>query len=85
MKGKVSTPVEIEVLLHYVISLDPHPRSRAPVVEATTKKFLSLGIFAEDPSANSGICVTPMGFKFLEMILDTPYPIHKWVDPRVKE
>ena len=38
------TPSDIEVLLHYHCSPEPHPRIDAPAVREVTKRFLKDGI-----------------------------------------
>lgn len=73
------TPNDLEVLIHYFTSSTEHPRKTAPAVIVSINRFLNDGIFER---TDSSIIVTERGGVWLDMILETPYPVMKWVDSR---
>jgi hypothetical protein len=75
------TPNEVEVLIHYLCSPQPHPRVTAPAVVMAIKKFVNDEIFKVIDD-EAGYAVTDKGRAFVDMILSTPYPENRWVDPR---
>ena len=81
------TPNDLDVLLHYYTTVDaPHERLQAPAVVDTISRFLAYGIFEEANkyfTPGSGLYkVTAKGKAWVQMILGTPYPEFRWVDPR---
>lgn len=78
------TPNLLEVLLHYHVSPDPHPRIDAPAVQGAIDAMLHEGILQSDLSRDSQYALTERGEVWLKMLLDTPLPIRLevWVDPR---
>ena len=82
------SPSDIEVLLHYYVSPSPHPRVEAPAVAKAVVRFVHDDIFCvtgETECIGSGFRVTDRGEAFISMLLGTPYPEKKWVDPRNKD
>ena len=73
------TPNDIDVLLHYHVSLRLHARSDAPAVEEATKRFLLDGILE---SYGTHYATTARGRAWVEMILRVPYPRQVWVDEK---
>jgi hypothetical protein len=86
------TPNDLEVLIHHYVSPDQHPRRSAPAVSSAIRKFLREDILAyvqvvfedepEQTPLHSRIMVTEKGRKFLDMVLETPFPVCAWTDPR---
>lgn len=76
------TPNDVDVLIHYAVSGTNHERAHAPAVIETTMRYLRDGIFGATDDFESGYRLTDRGEKFLQMILDTPYPEMEWLDPR---
>lgn len=74
------TPNEINVLLHYHVCPEQHPRANSPAVVDATQKFLIDGIF--DSTGSGRITTTDKGKAFVQMLCETPYPKLVWVDPR---
>jgi hypothetical protein len=78
------SPLEIEVVLHYYHSPEPHPRVNAPAVKEAIQRFVNDGILsaAEGPAL---LKVTDRGNAWVRMIVETPYPEGAWIDPRTRE
>jgi DNA-binding PadR family transcriptional regulator len=81
------SPSDLELLIHCHACPAPHPRLHAPAIQAGLKRFLAAGVIEYETSERkgSGYMTTEKGQKWLKMILDTPYPEHRWVDPRDSE
>lgn len=75
------TPNDIEILLHYYTTPEPHERVSAPAVIKAIKNFRQRGIL-EDSDNPSGLRVSEKGEKLVEMLCETPDPINVWIDPR---
>jgi len=77
------TPYEIELILHHRASLAPFPRKDAPAYADTVSRLVEMGILTTGVDIKSGIFhVTPKGEALVEMWLNTPEPIQKFIDPR---
>lgn len=70
------SPLEIEVLLHYYYSPDPHPKHNTEVVSNIIHKFRNDGIFTVQVQPQ----LTDKGKAWLTIILNTPYPKQAFVD-----
>jgi hypothetical protein len=82
------TPNDIDVLLHYYVSPEPHPRHNSPAVQSTVDTFIEDGILEEvnnEHHVTYKIRTTDRGRKFVEMICETPYPEKRWIDPREEQ
>ena len=83
----MNTPNDIEVLLHYYVSPEPHPRVEADAVRQTIGRYLKEGILEEDKEGTfvegtkklNCYCVTDKGKAWLRLILSVPYPKQAWV------
>jgi hypothetical protein len=72
------TPFEIEIILHHYGSRGPFPRMLAPLYEPTVAHLVDVGLLdREDFPA-----VTDQGRAYVAMLMATPLPTMKWVDPR---
>jgi len=78
----MNTPNDIEILIHYAVCPEQHPRFEAGAVQETIRRFLGEGIFVK---IGERIKVTTKGRVWIKMILDTPYPEQVWMDYRNKE
>lgn len=87
----MKTPLAVEILIHFATSLGPHPRIEAPAVQETVDSFVRDGILAPQAPSNNpvpaghkapGFVMTTKGRAWLAMILATPYPESRFVDPR---
>jgi hypothetical protein len=74
------TPSDIEVLLHFNISNEPHPRETAPAVAHTIHWFINVNVIVA--KGGGMFDLTERGRKLLQMLCDTPLPEHAWTDPR---
>lgn len=74
------TPSDIEILIHYFVCPEPHPRVHASAVKGTIAMYLNSDILEEDTVFESGYKVTEKGHAWLQMILAVPYPIQRWTD-----
>lgn len=83
------TPNDLDVLIHYYTTPGHHPRLWAPGVWDAVNKFIRDGVLV-NPSGEAvqldacGLVVSEMGVAWLKLMLNTPYPIQKWVDPRTE-
>lgn len=75
------TPCDLEVLIHCYVSPIVHPHITAPAVQNAIAQFLDDGIIVPDGS-EGGFSPTAKGKAWLKMILATPQPEQKWIDPR---
>lgn len=75
----MSTPNDIEVLLHYYVSPDPHPRAHAPAVQETTKQFLKQGVIQLCADGLGGYSVTPRGEAWVKALCAVPAPRRGWI------
>ena len=70
------TPVEIEVLLFHYYSEEIHPRIESYFVSEAIEKFRRDGIFTSQIRPE----LTQKGKAFVKCILNTEYPMMKYVD-----
>lgn len=75
------TPLHIELVLHYHAIPEQHPRHNAPAVIKYTRDLLAVGLIEEHSSA-SGYTTTLRGEAYIRMLLNTPLPEVRYVDPR---
>jgi len=73
------TPNDLEILIHYYVSNEPHPRLNAPAVQHSIEKFVLDGIFKLYVIGNK-TRITEKGKAWLKTILSVPYPQKVWVD-----
>jgi hypothetical protein len=79
----MATPNEIEIILHYHVSPERHPRHDAPAVYGAREHFLREGMI--EPAAQYGeycFVTTEKGRAYVGMLCATPFPVTKYVDPR---
>ena len=80
------SPVEISILLHCYCIREPVPRADAPATIDTLREFLSRDFIIEDVVNNEVIYITTTrGAAMVLMLLEVPYPVKAWVDPRTNE
>jgi len=78
-------PADIEVLLHYYTSPYPWSKEHTGDPLEICLVYLAHGIFEKiDGDYGKEFTVTMKGAKWIEMILSTPFPEFRWVDPREK-
>jgi len=77
----VAMPVEVEVMLYYHVFPDEHPRRNTKAVAEALVRFVHLDMLFWH-TADRTHKITPRGRKWVEMILDTPFPVQSWEDPR---
>lgn len=80
----MATPNDIEVMIHYYGSRSVHPRIDAPAVREVTTRFLAAGLI-EHTDQQDVYRATEGGTLWIEMLCATPYPEHRWIDPRTAE
>jgi hypothetical protein len=85
MKRNTHSPLKIETVLkaHYLpeFRLNRDYDALGDVVSQLLKDHI-LVRFAEHDSDADQLTLTEKGKAFVEMILNTPYPIQSWTDPR---
>lgn len=77
MKDIPLTPNDIEVLLHYHCSSEPHPRFGAPAVTDTVQRFIDLGVLTRP-----NLTITPLGAAWVKALCATPMPRLVYVNDR---
>lgn len=73
------TPNEIEVLIHYYVSPEDHPRINSPAVKEALRRHIKAGLLTSDSKE-----LTERGRFMITMLCSTPLPVSKteWEDPR---
>lgn len=75
------TTNDIEVLLHYYVSDEPHPKKDTELVKNSLKYFYYEGCIVNSVFGKEGSLVTTEKGKALVKILcATPMPVQVWVD-----
>ena len=91
MCKKSLTVNDIQVLLHFHVSPEQHPRSFTPAVKDATAMLLKEGMivvrgdqsgFDTDGSSAPLYETTIRGMAFVEVLKHTPFPVCVWMDPR---
>ncbi len=77
-------PSDIEVLLHYHVSPDPHPRIEAPAVADGIRRLKQLGLL-EDRRRDNVYTTTDKGRVHIEQLCTMPLPVFKWVNANIDE
>lgn len=80
MKGNVIfSPNNIDVLLHFHVSDEPHPRREAPAVQDAIAWFLDIGVIAhgEHPYCYR---TTDLGKAWVESLCNVPIPRRAFID-----
>lgn len=75
------TPNEIEVLIHYHVSPEPHPRVDSGAVQYALDMFVENGIITYN-GQRGYYETTDRGKALVEALCNTPFPVERWVDPR---
>jgi len=75
------TPLEMRFLLDCYTTPDPSCCADTEPGQGAVNEFLQAGIITLGAQPGSWD-VTDKGLKFLNMILDTPYPEQAYIDPR---
>lgn len=75
----MSTPNDIEILIHCCCIAAPHPRCDAPAVRETLEQFVADGIAIADQSGQF-YGATEKGRAWLAAICNVPYPEQRWID-----
>jgi len=74
----LSTPNDIEIMIHYHGSRTVHPRINAPAVGESIQRFLSAGLLVETDV--EGIYDTTEGGRmYVEALCAVPLPVQRWV------
>jgi DNA-binding PadR family transcriptional regulator len=79
----MTTPNDIEILIHCHCRPEVHPRIDAPAVQETMKRFIVDGII-EQYKTEKYFITTEKGDAWLKLILQVPYPKQAWVDSNNK-
>ena len=79
-------PSDIETILHFYYSPEPHPRLEAPAIKNAIAGFERDGLLEPTPYQRDGnYHITDKGKAWVEMICATPYPEQVWRNPTTKE
>ena len=76
----IYSPNNINVLLHYHCSCEPHPRLEASAVSEALQEFLRIGALVKDDSTGSGYRTTPMGQAWVQALCNVAPPQQAFVD-----
>ena len=83
------TPLEIDLLLHYYCSPEPHERIDNELHLATVRDFVEKGLLIELPEPNQYGSKFKGNFEALDIyikaICDVPLPEKRWVIPEKEE
>lgn len=73
------TPFDIRMVLHFYACLDRFPQENAPIFSERLKRLMEDGLL----EYREGIPrTTELGNAFVALLLDTPIPEVRYVDPR---
>lgn len=75
---KIHSPNNIEVLLHYHTTPEPHPRIDAPAVKEATEMLLRVECIK--PSMPGRFNTTPKGKAWVEALCNVELPQEAYVD-----
>lgn len=78
------TPYVLELVIHHHCSYDLFPRWEAPLYNPTIDELIAEGIL-ERGDDGAPYHTTEKGKAWIEMLLATPFPEQKWIDPRKKQ
>lgn len=73
------TPNDIEIILHYYTTPEPHPRKDFPEVIKSTNNFMNNGLISFS-NGMSGYAVTPKGKAYIKLLLSIPFPEEAFLD-----
>lgn len=76
---KIYSPFNIEILLHYHVSPEPHPRIELESVRHFTDELVKLGVIVHKQSPNSYI-TTDLGRSWVEALCNVELPRQAYVD-----
>ena len=74
----MTTPNDIDVMLHYYASPTIHPRADAPAVREATEMFVREGLL--EPEGSHHYNATDKGAAWISMLLRVPFPRVAWAD-----
>jgi hypothetical protein len=77
-------PAELRILLHFHTSAESHPQRETEWFKELVAKWSEDGIVQRYQTHGSICHLTERGTHWVDMILNTPMPVSKWVDPRDK-
>ncbi len=75
----MSTPNDIEVMIHYYGSRSVHPRIDAPAVREAINRFVAAGLLVPFVDAADVYDATEGGKMYIEELCQVPLPKLKWV------
>lgn len=74
------SPFDIKMVLHFYACLDQFPNANAPIYAELRDALIDAGLV----EFREGIPrTTELGDAFVGLLLDTPIPVVKYVDPRL--
>ena len=73
------TPNDIDVLLHYHICPQPHPRVETIAVQDSIEAFMESDILKSSAKIDC-FETTERGAALVRILCNTPYPTYRWVD-----
>ena len=80
---KLNTPNNIEVLLHYHMSSDTHPRAAATAVKVATDLLLQHGCIEQAPCCRPHAYITTLkGAAWVRALARVPMPREAYVDEK---
>ena len=77
----IYSPARLDILLHYRGHADKHPHHGHPYFNEQIAEFIEVGLLTAYPQ-EPWYTLTERGEKFIDMLLDTPFPKQVWIDPR---
>lgn len=80
------TPYDLKLLLHIYVTPINFEHAGTEHYEGVIQDFLMRGIIKQETEFSyhneHGYALTEKGKAWLEMILSTPVPVNRWIDPR---
>jgi hypothetical protein len=79
---RIAQPIYVEILLFYFTTPALHPCQDAPAYASARSWLIGSELLVHDATKASHYEVTDKGAAWIEMLLRTPLPEQRWVDPR---
>ena len=76
----IYSPNNIDVLLHFAISTEPHPRRHAPSVNEAINELLFAGALVPATGEPERFAATPLGLAWVQALCNVPPPRAAFID-----
>lgn len=80
------SPAQIKIILHHYSSPEAYSGGMCQkFVLSEERAFVDLRLMEASMENNSGLKLTLLGKAYVRMLLATPFPVDRYVDPRTNE